>query len=208
MIEVNLYSIPGGEPSSTTGRCVARARFDKESMGVSVMEFVKGFLKDNLSNFELSSTSNKDIVAFINAEGFMSTNDFACVNYYLNQLGFTVNIQNVADDEDNANGVPTGEIIEWNVINHNFIQYDYPTATKIIATGADDTAAILRKIVSQSGLFDPDKFGGMKNPFTELLNNLDEIKRISGVVNYSIISRIYSLLDQLGIKIFCAVGED
>ena len=47
MIEVNLYSIPAQEMNSMVGRCVARSRFDKEGMGVSVMEFVKGFLKNN-----------------------------------------------------------------------------------------------------------------------------------------------------------------
>ena len=48
MIEVNLYSVPAQDINSMVGRCVARARFDKESMGVSIMEFVKGFLRDNL----------------------------------------------------------------------------------------------------------------------------------------------------------------
>ena len=48
MIEVNLYSIPSQDINSMVGRCVARSRFDKEGMGVSVMEFVKGFLKNLL----------------------------------------------------------------------------------------------------------------------------------------------------------------
>ena len=30
--------------------------------------------------------------------------------------------KNVTDDEDNAQGVPDGDVIEWNVIDYNFIQ--------------------------------------------------------------------------------------
>lgn len=205
MIEVNLYSVPAQDINSMVGRCVARARFDKESMGVSIMEFVKGFLRDNLSNFE-SAVSNNDLVSLINSDTLLSVRDLACINYCLAQSGFTVQIQNVADDEENATGV-SGETIEWNVIDYNFIQFDYPTATKIIP-GDKSIAEILRTIVSQSGLFDSAKFAGIKNPFTELLNNLDKIKNISGAINPAITSRIYDLLDKMGIKVFCATSED
>ena len=110
MIEVNLYSIPSQDINSMVGRCVARSRFDKEGMGVSVMEFVKGFLKNNLANFE-TSLGNAEIVAFINSDSIMSTKDFASINYWLSQAGFMVQIQNVADDEENAIGVPSGDIV-------------------------------------------------------------------------------------------------
>lgn len=206
MIEVNLYSVPAQDMDSMVGRCIARARFDKEGMGVSIMEFVKGFLKENLSRFE-STVGNKDLSSLINSDTLLSTRDLACINYCLAQSGFVVQIQNVADDEENATGVPSGEVIEWNVIDRNFIQYDYPTATKIIP-GDKSIPEILRMIVNQSGLFDSDKFAGIKNPFTELLNNLDRIKNISGAVNPSITSQIYNLLDKMGIKVFCATSED
>ena len=52
MIEVNLYSIPVDDFNSRVGRCVARNRFDKETMGVTIEEFVKGFLRDNLDKIE------------------------------------------------------------------------------------------------------------------------------------------------------------
>lgn len=207
MIEVNLYSIPAQDNNSMVGRCVARARFDKESMGVSVMEFVKGFLKDNLANFE-SNIGNAELISFINSDNLMSTKDLACVNYYLVQAGYKVQIQNVADDEENATGVPTGEVVEWNVIDYNFIQHDYPTATKIIPGDGMEIPAILRQIVSQSGLFDSNKFSGVKNPFTILLNNMDKVKNISGSVSSAITSQIYNLLDQMGFKVFCATSED
>lgn len=205
MIEVNLYSVPAQDINSMVGRCVARARFDKESMGVSIMEFVKGFLRDNLSNFE-AAVSNNDLVSLINSETLLSVRDLACINYCLSQSGFMVQIQNVADDEENATGV-SGETIEWNVIDYNFIQFDYPTATKIIP-GEKSIAEVLRMIVNQSGLFDSAKFAGIKNPFTDLLNNLDRIKNVSGAINPAITSRIYDLLDKMGIKVFCATSED
>lgn len=205
MIEVNLYSVPAQDINSMVGRCVARARFDKESMGVSIMEFVKGFLRDNLSNFE-AAVSNNELVSLINSETLLSVRDLACINYCLSQSGFMVQIQNVADDEENATGV-SGETIEWNVIDYNFIQFDYPTATKIIP-GEKSIAEVLRMIVNQSGLFDSDKFAGIKNPFTDLLNNLDRIKNVSGAINPAITSRIYDLLDKMGIKVFCATSED
>ena len=207
MIEVNLYSIPTQDMNSMVGRCVARSRFSKESMGVSVMEFVKGFLKNNLSNFE-TSLGNAELVAYINSSNIMSTKDFACINYWLAQSGFMVQIQNVTDDEENATGVPSGGIVEWNVIDCNFIQNDYPTATKIIPGEGMDIPQVLRQIVEQSGLFDQNKMSGVKNPFTVLLNNMDRIKNTTGSISPSITSQIYNLLDQMGIKVFCATSED
>ena len=118
-----------------------------------------------------------------------------------------VQIQNVADDEENATGVPSGDVVEWNVIDRNFMQFDYPTATKIMP-GDKSIPEILRMIVDQSGLFDSNKFSGIKNPFTELLNNLDKIKSISGSINPTITSQIYNLLDKMGINVFCATSED
>lgn len=206
MIEVNLYSVPSQDINSPVGRCVARARFDKEGMGSSIPEFVKGFLKENLSNFE-SAVGNSELTSLLNSDTILSTRDISCINYALSQSGFMVQIQNVADDEENATGVPSGDVVEWNVIDRNFMQFDYPTATKIMP-GDKSIPEILRMIVDQSGLFDPNKFSGIKNPFTELLNNLDKIKSISGSINPTITSQIYNLLDKMGINVFCATSED
>ncbi len=207
MIEVNLYSIPTQDVNSMVGRCVARSRFNKESMGVSIMEFVKGFLKNNLSNFE-SSLGNEELVSYINSSSIMSTKDFSSINYWLAQSGFMVQIQNVTDDEENSTGVPSGSVVEWNVIDYNFIQNDYPTATKIIPGEGMDIPNVLRQIVEQSGLFDQNKMSGVKNPFTVLLNSMDKIKNTTGSISPSITSQIYNLLDQMGIKVFCATSED
>jgi hypothetical protein len=48
----------------------------------------------------------------------------------------------------------------------------------------------------------------MSNPFNELFDNLRRIKEVTGSINNSLISRIYDLLDQMGIDVFCATSED
>ncbi len=207
MIEVNLYSIPAGDNSARVGKCLSRNRFDREAMGVSVPEFVKGFLKDNLDKFE-TGIANPELNSLINSDGVLSRKDLACINYYLIQSGFMFQVINVADDEENPTGVPTGDVIEWNVIDNNFIQNDYPTATKITPGADQDIPSILKQIVEQSGLFDNDKFAGLKNPFTDLFTNIDRIKNISGSINATLVSRVYENLDQVGFNIFCATSED
>lgn len=206
MIEVNLYSIPVQDSNARMGSCIARNRFDHEAMGVGTESFLKGFLKDNISNFEGATTSAADLVSLLNSDTTLTRKDFSCINYYLNQIGYKFVILNVADDEDNALGVE-GDVIEWNVIDHNYIQYDYPTATKIIPGDGADVISVLHNIVENSGLFSTDKFAGMKNPFTELFTNLDKIKSITGGTSTAIVAKIYELLEQCGIEIFCATSE-
>lgn len=207
MIEVNLYSIQPGDSNARVGKCIARNRFDREAMGTSVEEFAKEFLRNNVDNFE-AGVGNPQLTEMINSTTVMSRKDLACINYYLIQAGYLLEIQNVADDEENATGVPTGEVIEWNIIDRNFIQNDYPTATKIMPAPGTDIPTILRQIVDGSNLFNPDKFAGLKNPFTDLLTNLDRIKNVTGDVNSTIVTRVYEYLDSLGISVFCATSED
>ena len=207
MIEVNLFKIPAGEWTSTVGTCVARNRFDKEAMGVTIEEFARGFLKENMDKFELGLGS-AELNETINSTNFISRKDLACLNYYLTKAGYMLKIFNVTDDEANATGVPSGEVVEWNIIDHNFLQYDYPTAIKIIPGDGLDIPGILDQVIEQTGLFDPDKFGGLKNPFTELINALKSIKSVTGEVNSGITTRIYALFDQLGIELMCIRGED
>lgn len=206
MIEVNLYSIPAGESSANVGKCIARSRFDKETMGVGVEEFVKGFLKENAEKFEAGLGNG--ITEMINSSTNLTRKDISCINHYLIQSGYIVKVYNVTDDEENPNGIPAGGVSEWNIIDHNFIQYDYPTATKIIPGADSDVPSILRKVVDQSGLFNTDKFAGLKNPFTEILNNIDRIKKVSGTVHAGLVSKVYQYLDELGFEIFCATSED
>ena len=207
MIEVNLYAITPNDFNSRVGRCVARNRFDQEAMGIGVIEFAKGFLKENLDKFE-GGIGNNDLEDLINSDTVLSRKDMSCINYFLGKLGYKLQIQNVADDEENATGVPSGEVIEWNVIDNNFIQNDYPTATKLMPSSGTEIIGTLKMIVDQCGLFDASKFAGLKNPFTDLITNLERIKGVTGGNNGTIIARIYELLDDCGITIFCATSED
>lgn len=207
MIEVNLYAIPTDMNNARVGKCLARNRFDKEAMGISIEEFVKGFLKDNMDKFE-NGVGNNSLIELINTAENLTRQDLACINYYLIRAGFMFQVQNVADDEENPVGIPTGDIIEWNIIDENFIQNDYPTATKILPSADQDIITILKQVVNQGNIFSEGKFAGIKNPFTDLFINLDRIKNVSGSIDPGLISRVYEYLDQVGIKVFCATSED
>ena len=205
MIEVNLYSIPADDFNSRVGRCIARNRFDRETIGTSIEDFLKGFLKDNLDKIE-SKLGIGDLSSVISSEDALTRKDISCINYYLNSVGLKIQVQNVADDEDNPVSIPTGTV-EWNVINKNFIQNDYPTTTKVLPSPDADIIDTLKEIVENADLFD-SKFAGMKNPFTELFDNLKRIKDISGTTNAALVGKIYEYLDQLGFEVFCATSED
>ena len=208
MIEVNLMSISTADANTMVGRCVARSRFSRETLGVGIMEFVKRFLSENLDTLE-TAVKSSELVSLINSDDtHLSTNDFMSINYLLTQVGYKVTIWNVADDEENAAGVPSGEVVEWNIINRNFMQNDYPTATKLMPDGTMAMSDVLKKIVDQCGLFISDKFEGIRNPFTSLLNNLEQEKKVTGRVNAAITTQIYNLLSQMGIDVFCAISEE
>lgn len=205
MLEVSLYAITPGEKEVKVGRCVSRNRFDKEAMGVSTEEFVKGFLKDSIEKF---SQDGRDINSILESTQFLGRMDLECVNNLLVNIGYMFQICTVADDEENATGVPSGEVIEWNIINRNHLQDDYPTATKIVPTASQDIPTVLHQIIEQVGLYNEDKFAGVKNPFTPLLDNMDRIKNTTGEVSSAIVTRIYKMLADHNIDIFCATSED
>lgn len=206
MIEVNLYSLLENSVNASAGYCVDRIRFDKEARGISVMEFVKGFLKNNLSHFE-SALKNSDIVDFINGDLTMRTKDFASINYYLAKAGYLVQIQNVTDDEENPVSVPAG-VTEWNIIDTTFLQYDYPTTMKVIPADGMDIVEVLDKIIGQLSFFDKDTLGSVRNPLREDVEQLKKVKNINGSASISLTTRIYDTLANLGIKIFTAQGPE
>lgn len=206
MIEVNLYSLLENSVNASAGYCIDRIRFDKEARGISVMEFVKGFLKNNLSHFE-SALKNSDIVDFINGDLTMRTKDFASINYYLAKAGYLVQIQNVTDDEENPVSVPAG-ITEWNIIDTTFLQYDYPTTMKVIPADGMDIVEVLDKIIDQLSFFDKDVLGSVRNPLKEDVEQLKKVKNINGSASISLTTRIYDTLANLGIKIFTAQGPE
>ena len=206
MIEVNLFTIPAGDQNARAGRCIARSRFNKELLGTTVEEFVKEFLKDNLD--KLSGGISSELTDVLNSTSTFSRKDMACVNYYLIRSGYLFTIFNVTDDEENAEGVPSGDLVEWNIIDKNFIQQDYPTCTKIIPSPDQDIIQVLETVGKQSGLFEDSKFPGLKNPFKDLFSNLERIKGLTGSINSTIVSKIYEILDQVNIDIFVAASED
>lgn len=206
MIEVNLYSLLENNINASAGYCIDRIRFDKEARGISVMEFVKGFLRNNLSHFE-SALKNSDIVDFINSDITMRTKDFASINYYLAQAGYLVQIQNVTDDEENPVSVPAG-ITEWNIIDTTFLQYDYPTTMKVIPADGMDVVEVLDKIIGQLSFFDRDTLGSVRNPLKEYVENMKKVKNLNGSVSMSLTTKIYETLANLGIKIFTAQGPE
>lgn len=204
MIEVSLYSITGSDVNVSMGKCVDRTRFDKEAMGTGVMEFVKGFLRTNVPTLELA-VKNADLIGFINSDTGMTTKDFASINYWLAKSGYLVKIQNVTDDEENPTGVPE-ESAEWNIIDYNFLQNDYPTAVKIIPGDGADVVTVLKQAVEQSGLFDSAKLGNTKNPLKEYVGQLEKAKELLGRIEPGAATKIYDILEQVGVKVFLATG--
>ena len=205
MIEVSLYAITPGDNYAKTGRCVARNRFDKEAMGTSVEEFVRGFLKDN---FERFSNDGREINTILEENKFLSRMDLICINNLLIKIGYTFIVTTVADDEENPTGVPTGDIVEWNIINQNHLQDDYPVATKLVPDLPQDFIKIFEQIVDGCGFYNEDKFAGVQNPFTPLLATLKATKEKTGDLSASITTKIHKLFEDHNIRIFVATSED
>jgi hypothetical protein len=206
MIEVSLYSVPeNSDVNISMGHCVDRSRFDKDELNTSVMEFVKGFLRNNLTNIE-PAIKNAGIVNFINSEEVMNQKDFASINYWLSKVGYLVKIVNVTEDEENPNGV-SGESAEWNIIDNNFRQNDYPTAIKVLSTTGTNIIEVFEKVVEQSGVFNGEKIGGIKNPLKDYIEDLKKAKENLGIIEPGIASRVYDILEQVGIDLFLATGE-
>lgn len=205
MIEVSLYSVPSKDINATVGTIVDRARIDYDKFGGGIMKFVKSFLKTNVHVFD-AALGNPSIIEVINSSDAMTTKDLAAINYWLSRAGYLVKIQNVTDDEVNPTG-PTGGTVEWNVIDNNFMEYGYPRATKIVPAEGSDVVATLKQVIDASDIFSEDRFPGVKNPFTDLLSNLEKVKSVSGSISAPIVTKIYEILDQVGIKVFITTGE-
>lgn len=206
MIEVSLYAIGAGAGvNAGMGTCIDRTRFDKDALGTGIMEFVKGFLKTNLTHFE-SALKNAGIVEFINSDTTMTRTDLSCINYWLAKAGYVVKVWNVADDEDNATGIAS-ESAEWNIVDNNFIQNDYPTTVKIIPGDGMDVVEVLKKVIENSDLFNGSKLGATKNPLKETVEQLAKVKDMMGNIEPGLSSKVYSILNQVGINVFLAVGE-
>ena len=96
---------------------------------------------------------------------------------------------------------------EWNIVDTNFLQNDYPTAVKIMPGDGMDVVGVLEKVVDQSGLFDQTKISGIKNPLKVAVENLKKVKNSMGRIEPGFATKVYEILDQVGVKVFLAVGE-
>ena len=204
MIEVSLYSVPtGSNVSVTMGKCIDRARYNKEALGVDVMNFVKGFLKTHINDYE-STLGNVDVISFINNDSPMTTKDLASINYWMLKAGFLVKMFNVTDDEENAEGV-SPESSEWNIIDKNYLIDNLPTAIKVIPEAGTDVITVLEKVVDQVDVFN-EKLG-LKNPLKETLDELKKVKEFTGRIEPGLATKIYDILDSVGVELFLAIGE-
>lgn len=204
MIEVSLYSVPTGSNISVTmGKCIDRARYNKEALGVDVMNFVKGFLKTHINDYE-STLGNVDVISFINNDSPMTTKDLASINYWMLKAGFLVKMFNVTDDEENAEGV-SPESSEWNIIDKNYLIDNLPTAIKVIPEAGTDVITVLEKVVDQVDVFN-EKLG-LKNPLKETLDELKKVKEFTGRIEPGLATKIYDILDSVGVELFLAIGE-
>lgn len=207
MIEVNLFSINSVDPNTLVGRCVARSRFDLDTMGVSVMEYTKKFMRENLDTLE-SGLGNSDLVGLINSDMNMTVKDFYSINYLLSQVGYKITLWNVADDEENPLEVPDGDgVYEINIIDNCYLQNDLPTVTKVMSASGDSLVDTLENVINQIGLFKDDHFNGVDNPLEKLIRALKTERDISGSINATITTKLYQVLEQLGIKLFYAASE-
>ena len=204
MIEVSLYSVPTGSNISVTmGKCIDRARYNKEALGVDIMNFVKGFLKTHINDYE-ATLGNVDVISFINNDSPMTTKDLASINYWMLKAGFLVKMFNVTDDEENAEGV-SPESSEWNIINKNYLIDNLPTAIKVIPEAGTDIITVLEKVVDQVDVFN-EKLG-LKNPLKESLDELKKVKEFTGRIEPGLATKIYDILDSVGVELFLAIGE-
>lgn len=204
MIEVSLYSVPTGSNISVTmGKCIDRARYNKEALGVDIMNFVKGFLKTHINDYE-ATLGNVDVISFINSDSPMTTKDLASINYWMLKAGFLVKMFNVTDDEENAEGI-SPESSEWNIIDKNYLIDNLPTAIKVIPEAGTDIITVLEKVVDQVDVFN-EKLG-LKNPLKESLDELKKVKEFTGRIEPGLATKIYDILDSVGVELFLAIGE-
>lgn len=202
MVEVTLIST--GDMYSNVGRFVSRKRANLEALAITKNEFIKGFVRNNMSELD-AVINNADFNELINSDRNLSNKDIESINYILGEMGYKLLVSFVADDEENPDSVGEG-LYEYNIIDKSFIQNDLPTSTKITKSTTESLGDTLIKIVEQSGLFNPDKFSGIRNPFTILLNNIKDQERTTGSIQGMTTARIYSMLSYMGIDVYVIVG--
>lgn len=202
MIEVTLISSTEG---SRVGRFVSRRRANLEQLGVNKNQFIQGFLRDNMDTIE-TSIHNPDLVNLINSDTLLNNKDIASIRYTLSTIGYQVLVTFIADDEINSVSIPTGEV-EYDIIDSTFIQEDLPVATKETSALGGSVVPVLNRAVTSLGFFSDEKFKGVNNPLTGLLNQMADDEKNAGAPGPVVVNRLYTILEQLGIQIYAIIGE-
>lgn len=202
MIEVTLISSTEG---SRVGRFVSRRRANLEQLGVNKNQFIQGFLRDNMDTIE-TAIHNPDLVNLINSDTLLNNKDIASICYTLSTVGYQILVTFIADDEINSISIPAGEI-EYDIIDSTFIQEDLPVATKESSAVGGSVVPVLNRAVTSIGFFNEEKFKGVNNPLTGLLNQMADDEKNAGAPGPIVVNRLYTILEQLGIKIYAIIGE-
>lgn len=202
MIEVTLISATEG---SRVGRFVNRKRANLEQLGVNKNQFIQGFLRDNMDTIE-TAVHNPDLVNIINSDTLLNNKDIASIKYALSTVGYQMLVTFTADDEVNSVTIPTGEV-EYNIVDNTFIQDDMPVSTKETAPLGSSVMPVLKKSVNSLGFYSEDKFKGINNPLIGLLRQAEDDEKTTGTPSATVINRIYTILENLGVQIYAIIGE-
>lgn len=204
MVEVTLVSTTGRD--SNIGTFVARKRANLDLLKINKNEFIHGFLRSMSSELSLG-VSSSELMNLINSDTILNNKDIETINYMLADAGYKFLVYFVSDDESNSDQVAQGTY-EFNIIDKSFIQDDLPTVTKINQDGSNSIADVLNIVLKNCGLFDPDKFAGIANPFTKYIESINQLRKITGQVPESLVSQLWTMLGQMGIEFFVVVGRN
>jgi hypothetical protein len=59
-----------------------------------------------------------------------------------------------------------------------------------------------------SGLFDPNKFKGVVNPFNKYKAAIEESRKVLGMVPDTLVAGVYDMLEKMGITFQIVVGSE
>ena len=85
MVEVTLIST--GDMYSNVGRFVSRKRANLEALAITKNEFIKGFVRNNMSELD-AVINNADFNELINSDRNLSNKDIESINYILGEMGY------------------------------------------------------------------------------------------------------------------------
>ena len=204
MLEISLTSV--GDVNSRVSRFVKRKRADLNILKVTKNEFIHAFLRSSLDELTIA-ISNSDILDLIQSDVLFNNKDIETINYILGQSGYRLMCYFVADDEMYPDSVPA-DTYEFNIVDHSFLQEDTPTVTKISQNSSESISEVILKTIDMSGLFDPNKFKGVVNPFNKYKAAIEESRKVLGMVPDTLVAGVYDMLEKMGITFQIVVGAE